>query len=56
MIMCRYAKVECNGCSTQCEKQSRDEILATIQAYKTIQAQTEQLIAFYEKKLKEFDK
>jgi hypothetical protein len=34
---------------------SREEILATIQAYKTIQAQTEQLIAFYEKKLNEFD-
>jgi len=32
---------------------SREEILAIINAYKTIQAQTEQLIAFYEKKLNE---
>ena len=35
---------------------TRDELLATLNAYKTIQAQTEQLIAFYEKKLNEFDK
>jgi hypothetical protein len=35
---------------------SREEIEATITAYKTIQAQTEQLIAYYEKKLNEFDK
>jgi len=35
---------------------SREEILATITAYKTIQAQTEQLIAFYERKLDSLDK
>jgi len=35
---------------------SKEEILATIKAYKTIQAQTEQLIAFYEKKLDSLDK
>ena len=34
---------------------TRDELLATIQAYRTIQAQTEQLIAFYEKELAKLD-
>jgi len=52
---CRYAKALCNECSTQCEKQSREEILAIITAYRTIQAQTEQLIAFYERKLAKLD-
>jgi hypothetical protein len=36
--------------------QDKAVLEATITAYKTIQAQTEQLIAFYEKKLNEFDK
>jgi hypothetical protein len=35
---------------------SREEISAIINAYRTIQAQTEQLIAFYEKKLDSLDK
>jgi len=34
---------------------SREEILATITAYKTIHAQTEQLIAYYERELKKLE-
>jgi hypothetical protein len=34
---------------------TRDELLATLNAYKTIHAQTEQLIAYYERELKKLE-
>jgi hypothetical protein len=34
---------------------NRAELLATLNAYRTIHAQTEQLIAFYERELKKLD-
>jgi hypothetical protein len=34
---------------------TRDELLATLNAYRTIHAQTEQLIAFYERQLQTLD-
>jgi hypothetical protein len=34
---------------------TRDELLATLNAYRTIHAQTEQLIAYYERELKKLD-
>ena len=34
---------------------TRDELLATLNAYRTIHAQTEQLIAYYERQLQTLD-
>ena len=34
---------------------TRDELLATLNAYRTIHAQTEQLIAYYERELNKID-
>ena len=34
---------------------TRDELLATLNAYRTIHAQTEQLIAYYERELKKLE-
>jgi hypothetical protein len=37
------------------ERMTREELLATLNAYRTIHAQTEQLIAFYERQLQTLD-